>query len=106
MYYFADVDIPAIIGVLTGFCLVVVVPIVGMLLTHQRRMAELIRGKQDDQRVASDHRLDRMEQEIGQMRQLLAENILAFDDRRNAHPAAPPPVPESVVESRLNYPKS
>lgn len=91
---FGDVDIPAIIGVMTGFCLVVVVPIVGMLLTHQRRMAELVRGDQARQ-GASDERILRLEHEIATLRQQLAENIIAVDDRRSLM-SAPPPAPQVI----------
>lgn len=101
MNCWADIDIPAVIGVLTGFGLVVVVPIVAMLLSHQRRMAELVRGSRSEQAAQANARLDRMEREISLMRQQLTDNILAFDDQRPVAPLqVPPPVPEAVrIES-------
>lgn len=97
MAYLADIDIPAVIGVLTGFGLVVIVPIVAMLLSHQRKMAELVRGARSDQAAQANARLDRMEHEISVMRQLLSDNIIALDDHRPRPLVSnPPPVPEHL----------
>jgi len=94
MNLYADIDLPAVIGVLTGFGLVVVVPLVGMMLSHQRRMAEIMRGGQD-QRAHADERIAQLEGEVSQLRQLLADNLIALDDRREFQQriSAPPPPP-------------
>lgn len=93
MPLYADIDIPAVIGVLTGFGLVVVIPLVAIMLSHQRRMAEIMRGGQEQRNVA-DERIQRLESEVGQLRQLLADNLIALDDRREfQHRLASPPPP-------------
>jgi hypothetical protein len=97
----AQVDIPAVIGVMTGFCLVVVVPIVAMLLTHQRRMAELLNGKREQQEVAESQRIAALEAEVARLKQQLAVNIIAVDDHRTvAERLAPPPVPEGAPRAQ------
>lgn len=99
MVYLADIDVPAIIGVLTGFGLVVVVPLVAMMLNHQRRMAEIMRGTQE-QRGVADERIMRLEHEVGQLRQLLTDNIIEMDDRREVQKRlTPPPPPVQTVEN-------
>ena len=93
---FAALDIPAIVGVMTGFGLCVVVPIVAMLLTHQRRMAELVHGQSAKQSVEAE-RIARLEMEVSRLKQQLEENIIALDDRRGTiQKLSPPPVPEQV----------
>ncbi len=97
MEQWASINIPGTLGVLTGFGLLVIVPIVSMLLSHQRRMAELVRGSNDDRDTKSQERIDRLEREVAQLRQQLTDNILAFDDRRHvAAPVEPPPIPERL----------
>src|SRR4026209_2990223 len=94
----ADINIEAVIGVLTGFGLCVIVPIVAMLLTHQRRMAELVNGNQT-QRGLSDQKVAKLEAEVAMLRQQIAENIIAMDDHRStAAKLAPPPHPPEIRE--------
>lgn len=98
LHSLADIDFPAVIGVLTGFGLCVIVPIVAMLLTHQRRMAELVNGNQV-QRGLTDQKVARLEAEVEMLRQQIAENIIAIDDHRStAAKLAPPPPPEHIRE--------
>ena len=98
LHSFADIDVPAVIGVLTGFGLCVIVPIVAMLLTHQRRMAELVNGNQV-QRGLTDQKVAKLEAEVEMLRQQIAENIIAMDDHRStAAKLAPPPPPEHIRE--------
>jgi hypothetical protein len=94
MVFLADFSFPAMIGVLTGFGLVVVLPLVSILLNHQRKMAELFRGKDDDRSLSTDRRLDQVEREMVLLRQQLTDNILAFDDQRTSNLQSPPPTPE------------
>lgn len=100
MNLYADIDLPAVIGVLTGFGLVVVMPLVGMMLSHQRRMAEIMRGGQD-QRSLVDERIAHLEGEVSQLRQLLADNLIAIDDRREFQQrlASPPPTPAQTQKN-------
>lgn len=93
MTLLAALDIPAIVGVMTGFGLCVVIPIVAMLLTHQRRMAELVHSQQTRQSQENE-RIARLEQEVSRLKEQLAENIIAFDDRRSIQQRIqPPPAP-------------
>lgn len=92
MVFLADIDLPAVIGVLTGFGLLVVVPLVSIMLSHQRRMAEIIRGGQE-QRGVADERILRLESEVSQLRQLISDNIIALDDRREVQQRLGPPPP-------------
>jgi hypothetical protein len=87
------VDIPAILGVLTGIGLVVVLPTIALLLHHQRKMAELMH-RQTSQQGASTDQFSRLEGEIVQLRQLLMESIIMLDGRPGLNrPAEPPPAP-------------
>jgi hypothetical protein len=93
-------DLPGIIGVLTGFGLVVIVPVVALLLNHQRKMAEIVHGDQRSQAVSND-RLARLEAEVAGLRQLITDNILALDDRREAVPMEPPAMPPSERQENV-----
>ena len=98
---FADLDIPAVLGVLTGFGLCVIVPIVAMLLTHQRRMAELVNGNQT-QRGLTDQKVAKLEAEVAMLRQQVAENIIAMDDHRTSTARLAPPPPPHEIRERLS----
>jgi len=89
---FAYVDIEALAGMAIGFGLVVVLPIVGLLLAHQRKMAELVHRGNYAQ--ALDGRLQQMQAQIDELRARSAEQTLLLDDYRRqlGQPAAPPPV--------------
>jgi hypothetical protein len=93
VFPFADLDIPAVVGVMTGFGMFVIIPVVAMLLSHQRRMAELVHNQQARQGVENE-RILRLEQEVSHLREQLTDNILAFDDHREVqHRVGPPPTP-------------
>lgn len=86
-------DVIGIIGVLIGFGLVVVLPIVAVLTAHQRKMAELIhkdRPAQNDEVLA---RLDALQRQMNEMQDRQNELIL------EKHDQLPPPSPR--VEDRI-----
>ncbi|MCH7903148.1 MAG: hypothetical protein IH944_01120 [Armatimonadetes bacterium] len=87
-------DVVAIIGVLIGFGLVVVLPIVAVLTAHQRKMAELIHKNSEppeSNEVLS--RLDALQRQMNDMQDRQNELIL------EKHDQLPPPAPK--VEDRI-----
>ena len=59
----------------------------------QRRMAELVHSQQTRQSQENE-RIARLEQEVSRLKEQLAENIIAFDDRRSIQQRIqPPPAP-------------
>lgn len=81
-------DVEGVIALSIGFGLCVVVPIVAMLLAHQRKMAEVVRKQQADP-VLIQH-IQHLQNQIDQLRDRLNERILAQDSAR----AVPPSFPE------------
>ncbi|MBS1714352.1 MAG: hypothetical protein JST30_08445 [Armatimonadetes bacterium] len=76
------------------------IPIVAILTSHQRKMAELVRS-QPQQDVRSRQQLDMMQAQINDLRNQLHEHIVRTDGPPlSAAPQAPPPV--SDIEQRLN----
>lgn len=75
----ADADIEAIMGIGTGFFLVVVLPIVFMLLHHQRRMAEMIHRSPNATR---DEQIDRLEREVRELKDRVNSLILQNESHR------------------------
>ncbi|MBA3726240.1 MAG: hypothetical protein H0W86_07240 [Armatimonadetes bacterium] len=74
-------EIESVIGVLTGFGLVVVVPLVAIMLAHQRRMAALIHGDQGQNSKLAE-RIDRLQVEVEELRGLVTDQVLRIDDQR------------------------
>jgi hypothetical protein len=85
-------NIEALMGIGTGFMLVVVVPLIVILTHHQRKMAELLHGRKDDDVV---RRLDSMQAEIRDLRERLTVQVLRLDDHEQSLPrrTAPPEIP-------------
>lgn len=71
-----------ILGLVIGFGLVVVLPLVGMLLSHQRRMAELLRQDQMKLPDQSAARLDKLEGDVAEIKSMLTDHVLKLDDQR------------------------
>ena len=86
-------NVIGIIGVLIGFGLVVVLPIVAVLTAHQRRMAELIhRNSQPPESNEVLFRLDALQRQMDAMQDRQNELIL------QKHEQLPPALPS--VEER------
>ena len=76
-------NLPAIIGVLIGFGLVVVVPIVSIMTSHQRKMAELMR--RDHATIPNQDmisRLESMQRQLDEMQARQNELIIQQHDVR------------------------
>ncbi len=79
---------------LSGFGFVVVLPIVWLLLAHQRKMAELYNRPGNP---ANEDRLLRIEHQLSELRQLVYEQTLRLDDRSTA--TQPPPLQDRLKQS-------
>lgn len=70
----------AFFGMMIGFGLVVVLPITAILTSHQRKMAELMaRRPQNDSNQADQARIARLEAEVYELKQTLQGHIIATD---------------------------
>ncbi len=92
---FGFIDIEALAGMAIGFGLVVVLPIVGLLLSHQRKMAELVHGKVNQN---SDARLGHMQAQIDELRGRTVDQALALEEYRRVLPLATSERPPRRVE--------
>ena len=91
---FADTGIESILGILTGFFLVVVVPLVAMLLAHQRRMAEFIHRQSNLDR---NPQIDRLEGEVKELKERINHLIIQAEDKRALQErVGPPKLPEQL----------
>lgn len=88
-------DIPAIIGVLTGFGLIVVVPLFAIATSHRQKMAKLTGGQLDnsDRVRALESQVASLRQEVTELRHFITDNVLELDDRRLQQRLGPPPTP-------------
>jgi hypothetical protein len=79
-------------GLGIGFFLVVVVPLVAMLLSHQRKMAELLHRNAIGQN--SQAQLDRLETDMRELKERVNHLVLQTEDRRElAERVGPPRLP-------------
>ena len=89
----------AIFGMMIGFGLVVVLPIVIVLTKHQRKMTELIHQnrhpEQNDEVLA---RLDAMQRQMNEMRDRQNEILLQIHDRPQLHSAPSAPSVEERIK--------
>jgi hypothetical protein len=83
-----------------GFGLVVVIPLVAMLLQHQRRMAEIIRDNKSNSNDSIDRRMEAMERRMEELGYRVNEAILQHDERASMSRDTPPPVED--LHRRLN----
>jgi hypothetical protein len=86
--------IPAILGALTGFGLVVVLPIVAVLTAHQRKMAEVY--ARSAAAAQPNPELQSLRQEIRELKDLVHQQAIALDSANRLGPPATP-----TVEQRL-----
>ena len=78
--YFAAPFDEGTMAMLIGFGLVVVLPLTGMFLAHQRRMAELLHGRQGQVDVEMQQQMAHMQAEIDMLKMRLNDQILRVDD--------------------------
>ena len=72
--------------------LVFLIPIIAILTSHQRKMAELIHGRKEQQGQQADtlphvhDRLSHMEREMAELKDLVRNQTIALDNLANARP--------------------
>ncbi|MCH8273191.1 MAG: hypothetical protein IH851_00170 [Armatimonadetes bacterium] len=74
---------PEVLGPLIGFGLVVIVPIVAMLLRHQRKMAEMMQKGQSPE-AGVQQRLDHMQSQMDEIKALMTDHVLRQEERLTA----------------------
>ena len=94
----ADLDVPAIIGVLTGFGLLVIIPLFAIATSHRQKMAKLTGSTSDNsERVrALESQVHALRQEVTELRHFITDNVLELDDRRLQQRIGPPPMPPGL----------
>ena len=95
LFPISDVDLPALIGVLTGFGLVVVIPLFAIATSHRQKMAKLTGSTSDnsDRVRALESQVSTLRQEVSELRHFITDNVLELDDRRLQQRIGPPPMP-------------
>ena len=85
-----------------GFGLVVVLPIVALLLNHQRRMAEFLHGQGARHNQATDVRLEQLTNEIAELRTIVHQLMINSDGppvlSNQSQVSAPPPAPQQTLQ--------
>jgi hypothetical protein len=85
----ADIFSEDFIGMIIGFFMVVIIPLVWMLLHHQRKMAELLHRNAVGQN--SQAQIDRLETEVRELKDRMNHLILQTDDRQELRERVSPP---------------
>lgn len=84
---------PEHIGVLIPF-VIFLIPIIAILTSHQRKMAEIIHGNQNVPQGNVVGEIQALRYELAQMRDLMHQQSLAIDDLKRSLPASTmPPIP-------------
>ncbi|CAN5465496.1 hypothetical protein BH11ARM1_BH11ARM1_02850 [soil metagenome] len=84
-----------LMGIMIPLGLVVVLPIVGIMTSHQRKVAEIFAQRSNQ---ASDQEIGLLRQDIRELKELIHQQAIALDSTPRMTAPAPPP---SVAE-RLN----
>ncbi len=84
----------AILIPLLAITLVFLIPIIAIVTTHQRKMAELKAPQHDEALLAE---VARLRQELASVKELVHEQTIYLDDQRRL---SPPPIP-AELEDRL-----
>ncbi|MER3413102.1 MAG: hypothetical protein C4341_02465 [Armatimonadota bacterium] len=75
---YAAIDVEAMFPMAIGFGMLVVVPLTAILLTHQRRMAELVSRRRADEGV--EQRVESLEHAVTHLTERVNDITLAIDD--------------------------
>lgn len=79
--------------------LALLIPIVAILVHHQQKMAQIMRGSDPNTFAA----IDALRREVADLRQLVGQQSIALDDlRRSAGVQAAPPVEVPNLQGRLS----
>lgn len=65
---------PFLIGVL-----IFMVPIIAILTAHQRKMAMIIRGRDEEGRLVGEPEIRQLRREVDDLRQLVAQQAISMD---------------------------
>lgn len=87
-------DVPETIAAMAFFMFVAGVPLIWLLLNHQRKMAELLNRQAPGE-------LEEMRAQVHHLAQLVHQNTLALDDLKSRLPAPSEPT-EARIEQRLH----
>ena len=85
-----------VIGVLIGFGLVVVLPIVAILTQHQRKMAEILHSRQQQE---GNPEIAALRHEIRELKELIHQQAIALDTATGR--VRPPMPPTSDLRERI-----
>jgi hypothetical protein len=96
--FFSDPE--GAMAMVIGFGMVVVIPLVAMLLQHQRKMAEMMRDRAVQSNESQDRRMEAMERRIEELGYRINDAVLRSDDRMPLERETPPPVED--LHRRLN----
>lgn len=73
------------------------IPIVAILTTHQRRMAELIHGKDGQYASQANLEIQALRQEVSELRQLVHQQTIAMDGLMSLNrPMTPPEISQRI----------
>ncbi len=94
-------DLEALIPIV-GIAAVFGIPIIAILTGHQRKMAELMAGRQHTVDQDAVLRIQRLEAEVASLRDTVNAQVLQNDDLRRSisQPASPPSVPQGYQDER------
>ena len=60
--------------------LVFMIPIIAILTQHQRKMALIMRGQDEEGRPIKTNSIDKLEQDMRELRQLVAQQAITLDN--------------------------
>lgn len=82
--------------------LMLMIPIVAILTSHQRKMAEIIHGRGQSApqgTSASNPEIAALRAEVYELKQMVQSQLIAMDSLQSARQSTPPPAPS--IEQRL-----
>lgn len=83
--------------------LVLMIPIVAILTSHQRKMAEIIHGRSGQTppqgMPTSNPEIAALRAEVYELKQMVQSQLIAMDSLQTARQSTPPPTPS--IEQRL-----
>lgn len=88
-------DLTSVIGVLTGFGLIVVIPLFAIATSHRQKMAKLSGSTSDnsDRVRVLESQVASLRNEVSELRHFITDNVLELDDRRMQQRLGQPPTP-------------
>ena len=93
-----DEDILGILAGGIGLIILLMIPLVAILTTHQRKMAQLLHGKRND---LPNPEVESLRKEMAEVRGLLHQQMIAIDNLARANPSLNGHATEDTVRNRL-----